>query len=167
MSKQDSKSFKAIIEIIGVNPFVYLPDNILKSVFVQAGKEKGKIPVKMKIDGHEFIQTLIKYSGQWRLYLNTPMRKAAGKKVGDKAVFEIEYDPIKREIVPHPKFVRALNGNKTAKDIFEQLRPSLKLEIVRYISFLKTEESVDRNVLKAIHFLNGKARFVGRDNPKD
>ena len=44
--------FKAKIEIIGVNPFVFLPEPVLHKVFVQAGKDKGKIPVKMKIDGH-------------------------------------------------------------------------------------------------------------------
>jgi hypothetical protein len=157
--------FSAEIKIIGVNPFVYLPVKVLKSVFTQAGKDNGKIPVKIKIEGHQFIQTLIKYSGHWRLYLNTPMRKAAKKQVGDKATFEIEYDPIKREILPHPKFTKALKANKEAKKIFDKLRPSLQLEIVRYLSFLKTEESVDRNVKRAINFLLGKERFIGRDKP--
>lgn len=151
--------------MIGVNPFVYLPDKVLKSIFVQAGKSKGKIPVKIKIEGHEFIQTLIKYSGEWRLYLNTPMRKAAKKEVGAPADFEIAFDPEKRVIPPHPKFVKALKENKEAKKIFDNLRPSLQLEIIRYLSFLKTEESVNRNVLKAINFLLGKERFIGRDKP--
>lgn len=160
-----NNTFSAKIEIIGVNPYVYLPEDVLKNIFEQANKDKGKIPVKMKIDGHEFIQTLIKYSGYWRLYLNTPMRKAAKKDVGDTAVFEIVYDPIKREVQAHPKLLEALDNNQEAKAVFDGLRPSLQLEIVRYISFLKTEESVDRNVIKAIDFLLGKDRFVGRDKP--
>jgi hypothetical protein len=32
--------FKAIIEIIGINPFVYIPENILENIFKQAGKNK-------------------------------------------------------------------------------------------------------------------------------
>lgn len=155
--------FKAKIQIIGINPFVLLPGKVLKKVFQEAGKEKGKIPVRIKIDGHEFIQTLIKYSGHWRLYLNTPMRKAAKKEVGDTAVFHVAYDPVVRIILPHPKFVKALKANPKANRIFDQLRPSLKLEIVRYLSSLKTEASVDRNVIKAINFLEGKSRFVGRE----
>lgn len=166
MVNSTTKIFSANIEIIGINPFVYLPDNVLKFVFKQADKEKGKIPVIIKIDGHEFVQTLIKYRGHWRLYLNTPMRKAAGKGVGDTALFEIAYDPIKRKIQEHPKFTRTLNANKEAKAVFDSLRPSLQVEIVRYISFLKTEESVDKNVIKAIDFLLGKGRFVGRDKPE-
>jgi hypothetical protein len=161
----DMIKFTAKIEIVGVNPFVFLPENVLNEVFEQASKNKGKIPVKMKIDGHAFVQTLVKWQGAWRLYLNMPMRKAAQKDVGDLADFEIAYDPIIRVFPVHPKFEQALQENKQAKEIFDSLRPSLQLEINRYFGFLKTEESVDRNVNKAILFLLGKGRFVGRDRP--
>lgn len=57
--------FTAKVEIIGINPFVFLPEKVLQNIFKEAGKNKGKIPVKMKIEGHEFIQTLIKL--QWTL----------------------------------------------------------------------------------------------------
>lgn len=162
----DMIKFKAKIEMIGVNPFVFLPEKVLHEVFRQAGKNKGKIPVKMKIDGHEFTQTLIKWSGTWRLYLNTPMRKAAKKDVGDEANFEISYDPVERVVPIHPKFEKALLENRDAKRVFDSLRPSLQLEINRYFSFLKTESSVDRNVNKAIQFLLGNGRFVARDKPE-
>ncbi|HEY6979073.1 MAG TPA: YdeI/OmpD-associated family protein [Chitinophagaceae bacterium] len=157
--------FTATIEIIGVNPFVFLPGKILQRIFKQAGKEKGKIPVKIKIEGHEFIQTLIKYSGEWRLYLNTPMRKAAKKEVGDKAKFEIMYDPSPRIIPMHLKLKNALMKNKKANKVFESLAPSRQSEITRYISFLKNEETVDKNVARAINFLLGKERFIARDKP--
>jgi len=160
-----SKSFTAKIEIIGINPFVYLPDEILQELFRQAGKDKGKIPVRLEINGHEFPQTLIKYSGHWRLYLNTPMRKAAKKEVGDTADFKVWFDPEKRELIIHPKLTKALAAHKDAKAVFDNLPPSRRLEIVRYISFLKTEESIDRNIGKAINFLLGKERFIGRDKP--
>ena len=158
--------FRARIEIIGVNPFVYLPERVLKRIFAQAGKDKGKIPVKMKIDGHEFPQTLIKWSGAWRLYLNTPMRKAAKKDVGDTANFEIAYDDADRTVPIHPKFAKALRGDEEARKMYDSLRPSLQLEINRYFRSLKSEAAVDRNVTRAIQFLLGKGRFVARDKPK-
>lgn len=157
--------FRAKIDIIGVNPFVYLPENVLNEVFKQAGKSKGKIPVRMRIDGHEFVQTLVKWKGAWRLYLNTPMRKAAEKDVGNAADFEIVYDPVERTYPLHPKLEQALAKNKRAKKVFDALRPSLQLEINRYLSRLKAKESVDRNVERAIQFLLGNGRFVGRDKP--
>lgn len=165
MENHKIEKFSAQIEIIGINPFVYLPDDVLQSIFIQANKDRGKIPVTIKIEGHEFTQTLIKYSGHWRLYLNTPMRKAAHKEVGDTVTIEIRYDPKERTIPPHPKFIEALNQNQEAKDAYDNLRPSLQLEIVRYLSFLKTEESIDRNVTRAVNFLLGKQRFIGRDKP--
>lgn len=158
-------SFTATIEIIGINPFVFLPDAVLQAVFGQAKKDKGKIAVTLTIDGHSFIQTLVKYSGEWRLYLNTPMRKAAGKDVGDTAEFSVAFDPNPREIAMHPKLAAALQNNPEAQNVFDHLPPSRRLEIVRYISFLKTEESIDKNVTKAINFLLEKERFIGRDKP--
>lgn len=159
------KKFSACIDKIGVNPFVFLPEPVLNHIFKQAGKDKGTIPVHGKLDGHPFIQTLVKYSGAWRLYLNTPMRKAAGKDVGDTIKVEIEFDPVERTIPVHPKLKEALDKNKKAKTAFEQLSPSRQKEIIRYISFLKTEESVDKNINRALLFLLGKERFVGRDKP--
>lgn len=160
-----SNAFSAKIQIIGINPFVFMPETVLNNVFKIAKKEKGKIPITMKIDGHSFKQTLIKYAGHWRLYLNTPMRKRAGKDVGDIAAFEIEFDPEIREVEAHPKLIEALQRNKEAREIFDQLAPYLQKEIVRYIANLKTEESVDRNITKAVQFLLGKERFIGRDHP--
>ena len=158
--------FKARIEMIGVNPFVFLPDRVLQEVFTQAGKNRGKIPVRMKIDGHEFVQTLVKWSGAWRLYLNTPMRKAAQKEVGDEADFEIAYDPVGRVFPVHPKLARALQENEQARSVFESLPPSRQQEIIRYIGSLKTEASIDRNVARVIRFLLGGESFAGRDKPK-
>lgn len=157
--------FKAKIQIIGINPYVLLPAKTLKALFQQADRDKGKIPIKIKIDGHEFIQTLVKYSGHWRLYLNTPMRKAAGKDVGDSAIFEIEFDPAQRLIAMHPKLIAALKDNEQAKKTFDHLSPSLQLEMIKYISFLKTEATIDKNVRRAVNFLLGKERFIGRDKP--
>ena len=97
----------------------------------------------------------------------TPEKITAIRPVKDGVIadFEITYDPIKRVFLIHPKFEKALKENKQAKEIFDSLRPSLQLEINRYFGFLKTEESVDRNVNKAIQFLLGKGRFVGREKP--
>jgi len=159
------KTFTAKIDIIGINPFVFLPDTVLASIFKQAKKDKGPIQVRGKIDGHSFIQTLVKYSGAWRLYINAPMLKASNKKIGDVIKLYIEFDPVERTHDMHPKLASALKKNKEAFAVFEKLPPSRKREIIRYINFLKTDASVERNVSIAIEFLLGKARFVGRDKP--
>lgn len=159
-------SFKAKIFIIGVNPYVIPPSAVLKKIFTAAGKDKGLVPIQGKINGHTFIQTLVKYSGKWRLYLNTPMRKAAGIDVGDTGTFEIEYDPVPRTIEMHPKLKAALKQNKAAKAVFDKLSPYLQKEIIRYINQLKSEATIDKNVVKAMGFLLSKERFIGRNKPE-
>lgn len=156
-------SFSAKIEIIGINPFVFVPDPVLQSLMLQSGTNKGKIRVHLKMDGFAFTQTLVKYNGYWRLYLNTPMRKAANKDVGDRANFEIKFNPAEKINPVSTELKRALNQNKKAKAKFESLSPSLQNELMRYISGLKLEESKKENVTRAIQYLLGKGKFLGRE----
>jgi hypothetical protein len=158
------KSFSAKIQIIGVNPYVLLPADILKYIFEKAGKDKGAIPVKLNIGKENFIQNLVKYSGKWRLYLNGPMRKAAGKDVGDIIEIKIEFDPKERTTPVHPKLRKVFAENKQAKKAFDELSPSRQKEILRYINNLKSEESVDKNIKRAIEHLTNNDSFVGRPN---
>jgi len=92
-----------------------------------------------------------------------PMLKAAGKNVGDTIEVQIDFDA-KPKITPmHPKLKKAFKENKEAKTAFEKLSPSRQKEILRYINFLKLEDSVDRNIKRAILHLVGKQSFVGRN----
>jgi hypothetical protein len=156
--------FKARLQIIGINPFVSLPDKILKGIFKTAGKEKGPIPVCGAVNGVTYRQTLVKYAGAWRLYINTSMLKNSPEKVGETIEVTIAYDPAEREIKPHPKLLKALKQHPDAQRAFDDLPPSRQKEILRYIGGLKTEAAIERNITRAIGFLTGKDRFVGRDH---
>ena len=157
------KSFSAKIQIIGVNPYVLLPSTLLKYIFQKAGKDKGAIPVQLKIAGKDFIQNLVRYSDKWRLYLNGPMRKAAGKEVGDTIEVQIDFDPRPRRTPVHPKLRKAFKEGPAAKKAFEKLTLSRQKEILRYINFLKSEESVDKNVQRAISHLTKSKPFIGKE----
>jgi len=60
-----------------------LPEPILKYLFKQANKTRVPIPVRGRLNGKPFKQTLVKYQGPWRLYLNTQMRKETKLGIGD------------------------------------------------------------------------------------
>ena len=158
-------AFKADILIIGINPYVPLPEVTLKKLFAQAGRDKGPIPVHGTLDGQAFIQTLVRYAGAWRLYLNGPMLKAAKKGVGDRVSLRIAFDPRDRTITMPPALEAALKKNTRARMVFEALAPSRRKEIMRYIGHLKSEEAIKKNVLRAIGSLEAKERFAGRDKP--
>ncbi|HTL82489.1 MAG TPA: DUF1905 domain-containing protein, partial [Bacteroidia bacterium] len=107
--------FSAELLIIGVNPFVFVPEKILRSIFKDAGKEKGFIRVKGKVNAHPYKQTLVKFRGEWRLYINTTMLKNSPKRIGEKIKVEIAFDPEDRSIKAHPQFENALKKNPQAK----------------------------------------------------
>ena len=156
------KSFTAKIQIIGANPYVLLPTMLLKGIFEKAGKNKGAIPVKLKIYGKDFIQNLVKYSGKWRLYLNGPMRKAAEKDVGDIIEIKIDFDSKERVTPMHPNLKTALNRNKEAMKAFDAFSRSRQKEILRYINNLKSEEAIDKNIQRVLIHLTANGSFVGR-----
>lgn len=157
--------FRVEIEIIGVNPFVFVPEKILQAIFKKAGKDKGTIPIKGTLNGSPYKQTLVKYSGAWRLYINTTMLKNSPKRIGEEVKLSVEYDAEPRIVLPPSKFIKALNQNKEAQTTFDKLSASRQLEIVRYLANLKTKETLEKNITRAINFLLGNERFVGRDKP--
>jgi Bacteriocin-protection, YdeI or OmpD-Associated/Domain of unknown function (DUF1905) len=157
--------FKATIEIIGINPFVFVPTAVLQKIFKEAGKSSGYIPIKGTINTKPYKQTLVKYSGEWRLYINTTMLKNSPKRIGEIIELTVAYDPESRAVEAPPKFVQALEDNPEAKTVFDGLTASKKSEVIRYLARLKTEEVLEKNIKRAINFLLGKERFIGRDKP--
>ena len=147
------KSFTAKILIVGINPFVVVPQEILDYLFFKLGKDKGRIPVKGSINENDFLQTLVKCGKEWRLFINTPMRKLAGAEVNDIVTITIDYND-KPRIFPMPeKLQSALDKNKKANKLFNKLNASRQREIIRYISSLKTEGGVNRTINKVIQEL--------------
>lgn len=153
--------FKATIQKIGINPCVEVPVRITDKMKVS----KGFIYIKGKINGHEFVQTLMPAKNKpYRLYVNGPMLKGAHLVNGDTATFTIEHNPHHEERTPKilPVFNKRLRQEKLGKR-FQSLTPSRRKEILRYMSFLKTQESVGRNIEKVIRQLKEDSRKMERE----
>jgi hypothetical protein len=162
--KSSTATFSATVTKLGINPVVDPPDDVLARLFDHAGRTKGPIPVRGTINGAEFIQTIVKYKGSWRLYINERMLKDSGADVGDRVAIEVAYDPRPRD-VPVPKPLEdALRKDKKARAAFDQLSPSRQKEINRYIGSLKTTGSVDRNVEKIIRHLQNDGADASQDS---
>lgn len=165
MEKRSVFEFSSTLEIIGVNPFVSVPVAILDILFQEYGRNKGPIPIQGTVNKKPYKQTLIRYRGEWRLYINTTMLKNSPRRIGETITLTVGLDDESREISAPLPFIRALQDDPQAAAVFETLPASLKKEIIRYLATLKTTESLERNVLRAIRFLKGEERFVGRDRP--
>lgn len=154
--------FTAKLEIIGINPFVFLPNEILNEIFEASGKDKSPIPVKGTVNNKEFRQNLMKYLGEWRLYINLTMLKDSPKRIGEMIEVFVEFDNEERIITMHPNLEKAIKENPVALQNFQNLIPSRRLELVRYINNLKTETSIQRNIEKIIQHLAGERDFFGK-----
>lgn len=152
-------SFKAKIYKVDINPCVKVPNRITGKMVAT----KGYIPVKGNVNGHSFIQTLVPVkNGPYRLYVNGPMLKGSNTTVGDTAEFSIEQGPA-RQNAPPPMRKEFKKQMDTAglTWAFKRLTPSRQKEILKYMSFLKTEESLMRNIDKVLEALK-KAEYTVR-----
>ena len=70
------------------------------------------------------------------------MLKNSPKRIGELIEISVTYDEEKREIEMPALFAKALNENLAAKTAFDNLSASRRLEIVRYLANLKTEQSL-------------------------
>ena len=165
------KNFSPRILIINGNPYVRPPQALLESIFRQAGKDKGPISVRGKLNEAPFQQSVVRYQGDWKLYINGIMAKKAGLDytgsitaiVGREVKVEVEFDPHPPTYPMIEPFQKALNKHPRAKSAYEQLTPGRKKEILRYFSFMKSKEALQRNIEKALQVLSGKeARFMAR-----
>lgn len=150
------KSFSQVIFKVGINPCVVPPPEVMEYVFKQAKKRSGAIPVRGTINGTQYMQTLVKYDGHWRLYINGLMLKAAKLKTNDVASLTIEHDPRDRTVLPHLEFSAALKKDPVAAAAFDLLSPSRRKEINRYLNMLKRDTVRTKNIEKILHFLSGR-----------
>ena len=152
-------SFSAKIYKVGINPCVKVPKRITNQMVAS----RGYIPVKGKIEAHSFKQNLVPVKdAPYRLFVNGPMLKGADVQVGDKVSFIIEQDtdPNSRKVAMSLSFKTQLIEHKVLEG-FKALPPSRQQEILRYLSFLKTDESKTRNIEKIISHLKGEKNPQG------
>lgn len=128
------------------------------------------MPVTVQINGQPTIPWKINMmpigDGSFYLYLHGDVRKASGTKVGDRVdvtvFFDNQYKSGPMHAIPD-WFQVALDTNPRAMQSWNELIPSRQKEILRYFSWLKSDETKERNLKKALYVLNGnEGRFMAR-----
>jgi len=141
--------FSAIINKVGINPYVAIPEHIS-----QCFGKRGYIRVTGVLNGVSIRATLVPTGNvRHRLYVNGEMRKKANVKVGDNVHLTLRLDTEPREVAVPRELVEALESNEKARTAFERLPLSHQKEILDYLNFLKKPESLKRNIEKVIRSL--------------
>jgi hypothetical protein len=165
--KNSPLRFKSTIKIRIGNPYIFINRKIAQEI---RRDWKKPMPVLVQVNGKPDIPWKINMmpigNGAFYLYLHGDVRKASNTKVGDRVLVDVCFDMSYKSGPQHPIpkwFKVALDKNETAKKNWEALIPSRKKEILRYFSWLKSQDTIDRNLKRAIGVLSGKQeRFMAR-----
>lgn len=160
-------NFKSEILIRIENPYVHVDKKQAQELM---SDWKKPMPVLVQINGAPTppwrINMMPIGDGDYYLYLHGDVRRVSNTKVGDTVTVDLEFDKDYKNGPMHPMpdwFQNALDENKKAKENWDMLIPSRKKEILRYFSWLKSDEARERNIKKAIFVLSGnEGRFMAR-----
>lgn len=115
--------------------------------------------VKGKLDNFSFEKIAILPMGQggFILPLNGKIRKAIGKKTGDKLTVEMELD--KRQIQPSADFMACLKADPEAMKFFKTLSGSHQRYFSKWIDDAKTMQTKTKRIVMALTAFSKKQGF--------
>lgn len=148
--------FKAKIYKTGINWCVDVPVKLSE----QLQKEKGYIRIKGLINNFEFKTNLVPVkNAPYRLYVNGLMMKGGKTALGKVASFDIEQntDKIELEYPIPPALKKTLTQHGLTMN-FNALSPTRKKDILKYLYYIKTEETLLKNIEKVILQLKNKEK---------
>lgn len=150
--------FEAEIYKIGINWCVDVPKEVTEKMIVK----KGRIKIKGKINGFVFKKTLMPVkNATHRLFVNQTMMKGGKTALGEIVNFEIEQDTedsTKEYPIPNLLNKQLIENQLTAD--FEKLTISRKREILKYLNYIRTEETLLKNITKLITQLKNKEKNI-------
>ncbi len=158
MKKAKEYSFKGAIYKTGINFCVDVPDSITSKLVAV----KGFIKIKGTVNRFPFKKSLVPIkNGLYRLFINIPTLKGGQTKVGETANFVIEQnvENDKKEY-RMPDLLKSQLEQRNVLINFNDLSNARKNDILKYLSYVKTEETMRRNIQKIITQLEQNQKSV-------
>jgi len=145
----DVISFSAVIYEVGQNRCVDVPP---EAVF---GRGVSTVPVVLTVAGRSVPTNLLsRGDSQFRVFVNTDLRNAAGADTGDTIDVEIRIDISNREPDIPAMLAAALQATEWGMTVFNGLTVNQRREIVRFINDAKRNETRAKRVARAIEVLD-------------
>lgn len=146
--------FKAKIYKIGINWAVDVPQSIVQEMI----PEKGYIRIKGQINDFDFIQTLVPVkNAPYRLFVNQIMMTGGKTALGETAAFNIAQNhTLVEKIYPMPQILSEALTKHLLHDQFNELSASKRKDVFKYLSYLKNEETLQKNIDKLMVQLHNK-----------
>ncbi|MHB8963505.1 MAG: YdeI/OmpD-associated family protein [Saccharofermentanales bacterium] len=110
---------------------------------------KGNIPVKISVDGHPFLHTLLGSRNGHYLVYNEFIRRAVGKDIGDILHVTLEKDEQPR-VFTVPAYIETILKDGGVLEDFLKQPDYLKREQINKIELAKKEETKANRIQKLI-----------------
>jgi hypothetical protein len=147
--------FSAKIYKVGVIRFVDVPADVSRAV----GHGTTHVAVKGEVEGIPLRSTLVsRGKGCYRLAIHGDIRKKLNVDIGAVVEIALERDEESREPVLPPALVLALRNSPKAQASFRQMTTALRRQVVRYLTAVKQQDTLERRVSKFARILEQGAQ---------
>jgi len=147
--------FSAKIYKVGIIRFVDVPANVSRAI----GDGAPHIPVVGEVEGVPLRSTLVsRGKGCYRLAIHGDIRKKLKVDAGAVVEIAIERDDESREPTLPPALVLALRNSTKAHAAFRQMTTALRRQVVRYLTSVKQQNTLERRVAKFVSRLEHRAQ---------
>lgn len=116
---------------------------------------KGRIPVILRVDGHEFRSSLAPMGGRHIMVFNRDMRERTGYQAGDRIHIRLERDSEPRT-ADIPDDVKGALEEQGVWDAFQRFSYSHKTEYLDWINEARKAETRARRITKMVETLARK-----------
>ena len=140
---------------VGIIRYVDVPSEVSRAL----GKGEPHVPVSGEVDGAPIRTTMVsRGNGCYRVALHSDIRKKLRIDTGAVVEVAIHRDEESREPALPPALVLALRNTPKAQAEFRQMTTALRRQIVRYITSVKQQTTLERRVTGMVRRLEERAR---------
>jgi hypothetical protein len=142
--------FSAKIYKVGIIRFVDVPCDVSRAL----GDGTPHVPVRGEVERVPLKTTLVsRGKGGYRMAIHGDIRKKLRVDAGAVVEVAIERDEDSREPVLPPALVLALRNSPKAQAVFRQMTTALRRQIVRYLTSVRQQSTLERRVAKFVQRL--------------
>jgi len=147
--------FSARIYKVGLIRYVDVPADISRAI----GDGATHVPVVGEVEGVPLRSTLVsRGKGCYRLAIHGDIRKKLRIDAGALVEIAMGRDEEPREPVLPPALVLGLRNSPKAQAAFRHMTTALQRQVVRYLTSVKQQSTLERRVVKFIRALEQRAQ---------
>ena len=160
----DYQVFCGQIYKVGIIRFVDVPAEVSRAM----GSGTAHVPVAGEIEGVALRSTLVpRGKGCYRLAVHSEIRKKLKVDAGAVVEVALQLDEEPREPILPPALVLALRNAPKAQAAFRKMTTALRQQIVRYLTSVKQQSTLERRVAAFVRRLESRAREKPQKRSKE